>query len=137
MVTIGVSACSSTQKAEEQTPLVLVDPPIIVEPEQEQESVSPPINNGLIHLPVVDDAQIFAEFSDALPAIVNYFTRLTEAEIIDFYQQEFGSAYSQERKRDRLTLKYQKNDEKIRVVISPQNRKRQVDVMIESNTLLP
>ncbi|MFQ3210231.1 MAG: hypothetical protein ACI9U5_000398 [Colwellia sp.] len=133
MVAVGVSACSATQDiAEQPAPVVLA--PMIEEPVvEEPEVVSAVINNGVIDIPVLEDAQVFAEFSDALPAVINYFTQSTEAQVISFYQQAFGAANSQQRKRDRLTLKYQEGKEKMRVVISQQNKKYQVDIIIESN----
>ncbi len=134
MITVGLSACSSTQDIEKQpTQVPVVLEPRIEEPViEESEEVSVVINNGVIDIPVLEDAQIFAEFTDALPAVINYFTQSTEAQVINFYQQTFGEAHSQERKRDRLTLQYQEGEEKMRVVISQQNKKRQVDVIIES-----
>ena len=135
MIAIGVSACSSTQEiAEQPAQASAVVEPIIEEMliEEPEETISAVINNGVIDIPVLEDAQIFAEFSDALPAVINYFTHASEAQIINFYQQAFGEAYSQERKRERLTLKYQEAEETMRVVISQQNKKRQVDVIIES-----
>jgi len=135
IMAVGVSACSSTQEVEEQP----VQEPVIVEPvieeyeEVEEEVVSSVINNGVIDIPVIEDAQVFAEFSDSLPAVINYFTNATEAEVVAFYAQAFGEPYTQERKRGRLTLKYQEGEEAMRVVVSQQNKKRQVDVIIESN----
>ncbi|KGJ96083.1 hypothetical protein [Colwellia psychrerythraea] len=136
MMAVGITACSSTQDIEEQP----TQAPVIVEPvieekinEEQEEVISSVINNGVIDIPVLEDAQIFAEFSDSLPAVINYFTSSSEAQVIEFYQQAFGLAQSQERKRDRLTLKYQQGEEKMRVVISQQNNKRQVDVIIESD----
>jgi hypothetical protein len=134
IMVVGVSACSSSPDIEAQP--TQAPAPVIVEPiieEVEEEVVSTVINNGVIDIPVIEDAQVFAEFSDSLPAVINYFTHSTEAQVIDFYQQVFGDAQSQERKRERLTLKYNNGDEKMRVVISQQNNKRQVDVIIESN----
>jgi len=52
-------------------------------------------------------------------------------QIIDFYQQHYSDSLSQERKRGHLTLIYQQGQHKVRVVISQQNRKRQVDIIIE------
>jgi hypothetical protein len=131
MVAVGVSACSSTQNIEEQpTQAIVVVEPVI----EKQEEVSAVINNGVIDIPILEGAQVFVEFSDALPAVINYFTEKTEVQVIDFYQQAFGEAHSQERKRDRLTLKYHQGEEKMRVVISQQNNKRQVDVIIESKS---
>ncbi|MCJ8293796.1 MAG: hypothetical protein MJK15_05250 [Colwellia sp.] len=136
IMAIGVSACSATPDIEEQPAQAsTVVEPIIEEMliEEPEEAISAVINNDVIDIPVFEDAQIFAEFSDALPAVINYFTKASESQVIDFYQQAFGEAYTQERKRDRLTLKYQEGEETMRVVISQQNKKRQVDVIIESN----
>jgi hypothetical protein len=133
MVAVGVSACSATQDIAEQPAPVVLEPMIEEPVVEEPEIVSAVINNGVIDIPVLEDAQVFAEFSDALPAVINYFTQSTEAQVISFYQQAFGAANSQQRKRDRLTLKYQEGKEKMRVVISQQNKKYQVDIIIESN----
>ena len=132
MIAVGVSACSSTQDIEEKP----TQAPVVLEPvieEIEEEVVSKVLNNGVIDIPILDNAQVFAEFTDKLPAVINYFTRSSEAEVIDFYQQAFGEPYSQELKRGRLTLQYQEGEEVMRVVISQQNKKRQVDVIIENN----
>lgn len=132
MVAVAVSACSSTQEIEEkpaQVPVVLE--PIIEEVEEEV-VVSKVINNGVIDIPILENAQVFAEFTDKLPAVINYFTQSSEMTVIDFYQQAFGEPYSQDRKRGRLTLHYQEGEEVMRVVISQQNKKRQVDVIIEN-----
>lgn len=77
------------------------------------------------------DAQIFAEFTDKYPAVLNYFSKASEQEIISFYQQQYGDVIEQERKRGRLTMHFIKDEEKVRVVISQQNKKRQVDILIE------
>ena len=139
MVAVAVSACSSTENIEEQPtqdPVALepiIVEPVIVEPVVDGiKETSAVINNGIIEIPVLKDAQVFAEFSDKLPAVINYFTQSTEAQVVNFYQQAFGEADSQERKRNRLTLQYQKGEEMMRVVISQQNKKRQVDIIIES-----
>jgi len=84
-----------------------------------------------ILIPMMKNAQIFAEFTDDIPAVLNYFSSASEEDIIDFYQQHYDEAVFQERKRGRLTLSYQQQNQAIRVVISQQNNKRQVDVIIE------
>jgi ABC-type Fe3+-hydroxamate transport system substrate-binding protein len=139
IVAVAVSACSSTEAIEEQvTQTPVAEAPMIVEPLmeepviEEKKNISAVITNGVIEIPVLKDAQVFAEFSDKLPAVINYFTHSTEAQVINFYQQAFGKADSQERKRNRLTLQYQKGEEMMRVVISQQNKKRQVDIIIEN-----
>jgi hypothetical protein len=87
-----------------------------------------------VNVPTLSDARIFAEFVDKMPAVVNYFTKNSEQEVIDFYQNEYGQPIRQERKRGRLTLNFNQNENSIRVVISQQNHLRQVDVIIETNT---
>ncbi len=82
-------------------------------------------------IPMIDDAKVFADFSDKMPAVVNYFTSSSEEQIIAFYQESFGDATFQERKRGRLITSYQQADYTMRVVISQQDNKRQVDVMVE------
>lgn len=84
-----------------------------------------------VNIPVIDNAQVFADFTDSMPAVLNYFTSATEEDIIDFYKQNFDEPISQEKKRERLTLTFQKEKQTIRVIISQQNNKRQVDVIIE------
>lgn len=133
ILVISISACSSSPEVVEEAPEP-VPAPVEAEPVpiEEEEVISAVINNGVIDIPVIEDARVFAEFSDALPAVINYFTSASEDEVIEFYQQSFGEAISQERKRGRLTLHYTQAEEAMRVVISPQNNKRQVDVLIES-----
>lgn len=82
-------------------------------------------------IPMVTDAQVFADFTDEVPAVLNYFTNATEEQVIQFYQEHYSEFNSQERKRGRLTLTYQQEAHSIRVVISQQDKKRQVDVIVE------
>jgi len=86
----------------------------------------------VVTVPTMNDARVFAEFVDKMPAVVNYFTKSTEQEVIKFYQNEYGQQLGQERKRGRLTLNFNQDKKNIRVVISQQNRLRQVDVIIET-----
>lgn len=79
----------------------------------------------------MSDAQVFADFTDDMPAVLNYFTSATEEIVVDFYQQHYNGFLKQERKRGRLTLTYQQDNHEVRVVISQQNKKRQVDVIVE------
>jgi len=142
LMTLSIVACSSNQVIE-QTPTdkTMITESVSVEPVtvsettyEEPEVISAVINNGIIDIPVLENAQIFAEFSDSLPAVINYFTSSAELKVIDFYKQAFGEAYSQERKHGRLTLKYTQAEEIMRVVISQQNNKRQVDVIINKKS---
>lgn len=83
-----------------------------------------------INIPYMDDAKIFAEFSDELPAIVNYYTLHSEQEIITFYQSEFGEANHTQVKRGRLTLVFEYDNKQLRVIISSQSNRRQVDAIL-------
>ena len=87
--------------------------------------------DSAVQIPMLDNAQVFANFTDDMPAVLNYFTRNSEEDVIAFYQQHYGEANSSERKRGRLTLTYSQESQSIRVVISQQNNKRQVDVIVE------
>lgn len=84
-----------------------------------------------IVIPKLDNAQVFADITDELPAVLNYFTRATEEQVIEFYQKHYGDVISRERKRGRLTLSFSQEVQSVRVVISQQNNKRQVDVIVE------
>ena len=137
---VGVSACSSSIDATEQAePQTTAEPTTEatakeVVPKQaiiDKKVAKTVVNNGVIKIPTLADAKVFAEFTDSLPAVINYFTDASEAQVIEFYLQEFGVANSQERKRGRLTLNYAEGEEVMRVVISQQNKKRQVDIIVE------
>ena len=54
-------------------------------------------NTNSVVIPMITNAQVFAKFTDELPAVVNYFTRATQEQIIDFYQQHYGEFLSQEK----------------------------------------
>jgi len=86
-------------------------------------------------IPVMDDAIIFADFNDKTPAVINYFTSTTVADITGFYKIAYGEISYQEAKRGRLTLAFHPDNLIIRVIISQQNNKRQVDVIV--NTFNP
>jgi hypothetical protein len=88
----------------------------------------------IVTIPTMSDARIFADFTDKIPAVVNYFSKSTEEEIIAFYQKEYGLPLAQERKRGRLTLNFNQEMQNIRVVISHQNSMRQVDVILEKGS---
>ncbi len=84
------------------------------------------------YIPVIEEAIVFANLTNELPAVLNYFTQKKEAQVINFYQQAYGQPISQKRQRGYLTLTYQKSDQSIQVVISLQKNKRQVDVLVKS-----
>lgn len=85
------------------------------------------------NIPVIEQAQVFAQFTHDLPAVVNYFSNESEETIINFYQDVYGEPLSQNRIRERLTLFFTDKNNNVRVIISQQNNKRQVDVLLNSN----
>lgn len=108
----------------------------------EEEAVTPVYNferpipaEGDVQIPVMDDARVFAEFIDDLPAVVNYYTDATEEDVIAFYTEYFDQPVEQERKRGRLTVIFYLDDISTRVVISQQDQYRQVDVLQENAAL--
>ena len=78
----------------------------------------------------LDDAKVFASFNDELPAVLNYFTSSTEAEIIHFYKEKYGEIVFEELKYDRLTLTFYQEEIEIRIAVSKQNNKHQVDILV-------
>lgn len=84
-------------------------------------------------IPKMKHAQVFAQFDDKMPAVLNYFTKSTEQEVVNFYKNAYGDILEQNKKRGRLTLYFAKDNQKVRVVVSTQNNKRQVDILITEN----
>lgn len=81
-------------------------------------------------LAIPEDAKVFAEHSESYPKSINYFSQQSEAELIDFYQALWGEAISSSRKRGRLTLSFTQESQQLRVIISPQNNRQQVDILV-------
>lgn len=76
------------------------------------------------------DAKVFAQYDDEKPMVANYFTSHSEEEIIMFYKEKYGEVTSQYRIKERLTLKFLLADNNIRIIISQQGKKQQVDILI-------
>jgi hypothetical protein len=87
--------------------------------------------SSIITVPVIKDALIFTSLTDAMPAVVNYFTKEEESDIIKFYEENYGAVIYRESKYGRLTLTFKKEANTIRVAITQQNNKRQVDIIVE------
>jgi len=80
-------------------------------------------------IPTLEATNIFAH-EQSLPAVVNYYTKSTVEEISAFYVASYGEITMQETKRGRLMLKFNSGMHKVRVIISDQNKMRQVDVIV-------
>ncbi|GHF01989.1 hypothetical protein [Thalassotalea profundi] len=83
-----------------------------------------------IKVELLDDAKVFAQYDDEKPLVANYFTSHNEQEIIAFYEEKYGEIVSQERKKELLTLRFSESDSNIRIIVSKQNNKHQVDILI-------
>lgn len=86
--------------------------------------------NDHLNIPYPSDAKIFADLNDELPVVLNYFTQLNEQEIISYYTEKFGEPISNNMKRGRLTLNFSMNDKNLRVIISQQGNRYQVDILL-------
>jgi hypothetical protein len=95
------------------------------------------IDSETMDVPIIEGARVFAKFDDKTPVVINYFTSVAEDVVIAFYNKNYGEPIQHERKRGRLTLYYQKGLQQIRVVISQQNKLRQVDIIVDKRTVEP
>ena len=93
-------------------------------------SLSAMASTEKINIPALSDAKFFAQYTDELPAVINYFTRESEQTVIEFYQAQYGEATSSEMKRGRLTLHFNADGKDLRVVISKQGNRVQVDALL-------
>jgi len=76
-------------------------------------------------------AKIFASYTDELPMVINYYTQLSNQEIIRFYQEKYGEAIKSEMKRGRLALYFNLQTNTLRVIISKQGNFQQVDALLK------
>lgn len=90
-------------------------------------------DNHQIDIPKPVDAQVFASFTDEIPAVVNYFSKQSKQDLLAFYQNVYGKPIKQTTEYGRLTSHYQTDKQTIRIAISQQNNARQVDVLIEQD----
>ncbi len=86
-------------------------------------------NNG-VSIHIMSDARVFAQFDKEIPAVVNYYTKKSEQSVISFYRNNYGAPISSQRLNGRLTQKFNHDGKRIRVVISEQDKHRQVDVIV-------
>lgn len=86
----------------------------------------------IINIEKLANAEVFASYTDELPAVLNYFTTSSKTDVIAFYKSRYGEVLTRDLKYKRLTLTFKENDKVIRVVISTQGKKRQVDVLVNA-----
>ena len=80
-------------------------------------------------IPVPEDAKVFADFTKESPAVISFFTKESEQQIKQFYQSTFGQPTSSEQKYGRIQLYYEADGHLIRVIIAPQAKVNEVNVM--------
>ena len=90
-----------------------------------------PISYAQTDIPILEKSKVFADFRDELPAVINFYTKQSEDDVVNFYQKAYGEPVSQQRKRGRLVLKYRHKDKNIRVIVSKQNQYQQVDIIVQ------
>lgn len=88
-------------------------------------------NNIGSPIPVITGAKVFAQYTDDMPKVVNYFTTHNEQEIIHFYQEKYGDALSSTVKRGRKSLVFHVKEQQLTVIISTQGKVRQVDAILK------
>jgi len=82
-----------------------------------------------ISIDVMDNAKVFAQFDQEIPAVIGYFTTHSEVDIIGFYSNIYGKPLNNEYKRERLELTFVSDLHNIRIIISQQDNVRQVDIL--------
>jgi len=81
-------------------------------------------------VPLLPDATSCHIFDHRLPATLSYFVNQPTQMVIDYYLQTLGKAKIQPQPGHRFVLLYQ--DNKQRLVISPQDHGSQIDIIILS-----
>ncbi|WP_394176994.1 hypothetical protein [Thalassotalea litorea] len=88
-------------------------------------------SDAIVDIPLTHDAKVFSRYDDDYPAILTFFSQLSESEIKSFYDAELGEPTSAKTVYGRLELKYSQNDRSYRVIIdSLQENHREVDVLV-------
>jgi len=83
-----------------------------------------------VEIPLTADAKVFAKFIDEYPAVVNYFSKASEQEIIEFYTSKFGQPLETIKEKDRTRVIFMDNDKVATVIVSQQGNAQQVDVLV-------
>jgi len=92
----------------------------------------PPLTSATekLSIDVMSDARIFAQFDQDMPAVVSYFTESSEIDIVTFYSNIYGKPLQNETKREHLELTFANIQHNIRIIISQQDKFRQVDILV-------
>lgn len=85
----------------------------------------------LLQLPLPPDAREQMRLTDKTPAVLHYYTRLSFAELSAFYQQQLGSPIQQKTQLQQLQLYFQRDQQRLRIVIREQDGWRDVSIMLQ------
>jgi hypothetical protein len=95
-----------------------------------QQEPLPPLLADPYVIATVADAEVFYQYTNKLPSVVNYFTAYSQQQIIDFYQDKYGIAKKKQIVGSRITLYFTLEKTSIKVNIAPQDGKQQVDIIV-------
>ncbi len=95
-----------------------------------QQEPLPPLLADPNVIATVADAEVFYQYTNKLPSVVNYFTAYSQQQIIDFYQDKYGIAKKKQIVGSRITLYFTLEKTSIKVNIAPQDGKQQVDIIV-------
>ncbi|NMP16775.1 hypothetical protein [Thalassotalea sp. Y01] len=87
-------------------------------------------SESTINIPVLDDAHIFSQFNDELPAMVTYFTKSDFDQVRQFYSEQFGAPSSDRIQYGRLELHFDHLGNDVRVIVDEQQSHHEVDVIM-------
>ena len=93
---------------------------------------SPLAAEEFYQIPLVNDAREFARLDQKLPAVLSYFSQLSETELRDFYLQQLGQPDNEQILYGRQHLYFTLNGQKVRIHISSRDDWRQVDIMVQN-----
>lgn len=83
-------------------------------------------------IPLAEDAREFARLDQKLPAVLSYFSQLSEMELRDFYLQQLGEPDNEQYLYGRQHLYFTLNGQQVRIHISSRDNWRQVDIMVQN-----
>ena len=82
-------------------------------------------------IPLPDDAQEMARLEAKLPAVLHYFSRQSQQELLLFYVMALGEPNQQKTLVTQQQLYFFREQQQIRVVIAERNGWREVSVMVQ------
>lgn len=83
-------------------------------------------------IPLAEDAREFARLEQKLPAVLSYYSQLSQAELTEFYLQRLGQPDNQQEVFGRQQLYYSLNNQSVRIYISSRDNWSQVDIMVQN-----